>query len=105
MRTRGVSVGGVGVGGGAEREARRKKGGRGVAEALVAAVAADQMLTMDVEGSTIWRAVCMISFSDEGRRRFFAAPVGAAAAASPAERAVAYALDRLEGVVAIRAAR
>ena len=102
MRTRGVSVSG---GGGVEREARRKKGDRGVAEALVAAAAADRMLTMDVEGSTIWLAVRMISLSDEVRRRFFAAPVGAAAAASPAERAVAYALDRLEGAVAIRAAR
>ena len=101
MRTRGVSVGG----GGAEREARRKKGGRGVAEALVAAVAADRMLTMDVEGSTIWIAVRMISLSDEARRRFFAAPIGAAAAASPAEIAVDYTLDRMEGAVAIRAAR
>ena len=97
MRTQGVSVGGVGVG--AEREARRKKGGRGVAEA------ADGMLTMDVEGSKILLAVRMISLSDEARRRFFAAPVGAAAEASPAKRAVAYALDRLEGAVAIRAAR
>ena len=78
MRTRGVSVGGGG-GGCAEREARRKKGGRGVAEALV--VAADRMLTMDVEGSTIWLAVRMISLSGEARRRFFAATVGAAAAA------------------------
>ena len=103
MRTRGVSV--CGVGGGAEREARRKKGGRGVAEALVVAAAADRMLNMDVEGSTIWLAVRMFSLSDEARRRFFAAPVGAAAAASPAERAVAYALDRLEGAVTIRAAR
>ena len=85
MRTRGVSVGGGG--GGAEREARRKKGGRGVAEALV--VAADRMLTMDIEGSTIWLAVRMISLSDEARRQFFTAPVGAAAVASPAERAVA----------------
>ena len=103
MRTRGVSVGGGG--GSAEREARRKKGGRGVAEALVAAEAADRILTMDVDGSTIWLAVRMISLSDEARRRFFAAPVGAAEAASPAERAVAYALDRLEGAVAIRALR
>ena len=103
MRTRGVIVGG----GSAEREARRKKGGRGGAEALVAAAAAaaDRMMTMDVEGSTIWLVVRMISLSDEARRRFFVSPVGAATAASPAERAVAYALDRLEGAVAIRAAR
>ena len=33
----------------AEREARRKKGGRGVAEASVAAAAVDLLLTMDVE--------------------------------------------------------
>ena len=103
MRTRGVSVGGGG--GGAEREARSKKGGRGVAEALVVAAAADRMLSMDIEGSTIWLAVRMISLSDKARCRFFAAPIGAAAAASPAKRAVAYALDRMEGAVAIRAAR
>ena len=103
MRTRGVSVGGGS--GGSEMEVRRKKGGRGVAEALVVAAAADRMLNMDVEGSTIWLAVRMISLSDEGRRRFFAAPVGAAAAASPAERAIAYALDRLEGADSTRAAR
>ena len=52
MRTRGVSVGG---GGGVEREARRTKGGRSVAEALVvtAVAAADGLLTMDVERSAI----------------------------------------------------
>ena len=102
MSTQGVSVGG---GGGAEREVRRKNGGRSVAEALVAAAAADRMLTMDVKVSTIWLAVRMISLSDEARRRFFAGAVGAAAAASPAKRAVAHALDRLEGAVAIRVAR
>ena len=67
--------------------------------------AADRLLTMYVERSEIRLAVRMISLSDEARRRFFAAPVGAAAAASPAERAVAYALDRLEGAVAFEAAR
>ena len=71
----------------------------------MAAAAADRMLNMDVEGSTIWIEVRMISFSDEARRRFFAAPVVAAAAASPAKRSVACTLDRLEGAVAIRAAR
>ena len=102
MRTRGVSVGS----GGAEREARRKKGGCGVAGASVAAAAAvGRLLTMDVERYVIWHAVRMISLSEESRRRFFAAPVGAAGAASPAKRAVAYALDSLEGEVAIRAAR
>ena len=104
MRTCGVSVGGGG--GGTERGARRKKGGPGVAEALVAAAAAaDRMLTTDVEGSKIWLGVRMISLSDEIRRRFFTAPVGSAAAAPPAERAVTYALDRLEGAVSIRAAQ
>ena len=102
-RTRCVGVG-VGVDG-AEREARRKKGGRGVAEAPVAAAAmANRLLTMDVERSEIWIAVRMISLSDEARRRFFLAPVRAEAAASPAERAVAYALDRLEGTVTVGAA-
>ena len=67
--------------------------------------AADRLLTMDVERSAIRLAVRMISSSDEARSRFFAASVGAAAAASPAERAVAYALDRLEGAVAVGAAR
>ena len=80
-----------------EREARRKKGGCGVAEASVVAAAADRLLTMDVERSKIRLAVRMISSLDEARRWFFTAPVGAAAAASTAERAVAYALDRLEG--------
>ena len=47
----------------------------------------------------------MISSLDEARRRFFAAPVGAAAAASLSKRAVAYALDRMEGAVAVGAAR
>ena len=103
MRTRGFSISVGSDVGGTEKEVRRKKGGRGVAEA--AAAAADRMLTMDLEGSTIWLTVRMISLSDKGRRRFFAAPVRAAAAASPAERAVAYVLDRLEGAVAIRAAR
>ena len=103
MRTRGVSVGGGS--GSTEREARRKKGGCGVAEALVAAAAEERMLTIDVEVSTIWLAVRMISLSDEARRRFFAAPVIETAVASPAKRVVAYALDRLEGAVAIRAAR
>ena len=84
MRTQGVSVGGVG--GGAEREARRKKGGRGVAEALVAAAAADRILTMDVEGSTIWLTVRMISLSDEARCRFFVAPISAATSACPARK-------------------
>ena len=96
--TRGVD----GVGGGAERETRRKKGGHGVA---VAAAAADRLLTMDVDRSAIRLAVHMISSSDEARRRFFVAPVGAAAAASPAKRAVAYALCRLQGAVAVGAAR
>ena len=73
LRTRGV--------GGAEREARRKKGGRGVAEASVAAATADRLLTMDVERSAIEPTVCMISSSEKARRRFFAAPIGAAAAA------------------------
>ena len=67
--------------------------------------AAGRLLTMDVEQSAIWIAVRMISSSDEARRRFFAAPVGAVAAASPAEREVAYALDRMEGAVAVGAAR
>ena len=71
----------------------------------MAVATADRMLTMDVEGYTIWLAMRMISLLDEARRRFFTAAVGAAAAASPAERAVAYALDRLEGAVARRAAR
>ena len=93
-RTRGVVVGG------AEREA---KGCRGVAESLV--LEADLMLTMDVERSTIRFAVRMIYSSDEARSRFFAASVGAAAAAYPNERAVAHALDRLEGAVAVGAAR
>ena len=69
------------------------------------AAAADWLLTMDVERSATRLAVLMISSSNEERLRFFAAPVGAAAAASPAERAVAYALDRLEGAVAVGAAR
>ena len=69
------------------------------------AAAVDRLLTMDVEGSTIRLAVRMISSSNEVRRRFFAASVGAAAAASPAERAVDYVLDRLEGAVAVGAAR
>ena len=60
--------------------------------------AADRMLTTDVEGSTI-------SLSYKARRRFFAAPAGAAAAASPADRAVAYVLYRLEGAIAIRETR
>ena len=47
----------------------------------------------------------MISLSDEARRLFFAETVGAAAAASPAKRVVAYALGRLEGAVAVGAAR
>ena len=38
-------------------------------------------------------------------RRFFTAPIRAAAAALPAERAVAYTLDRLEGAVAVGAAQ
>ena len=77
-----------------------RRGGRGVAEASVA----DRLLTMDVERSAIRLAVRMISLWDEARRWFLAAPVGAAAATSPAERAVAYALDRLEGAVAVGAA-
>ena len=72
---------------------------------MAAAAAADRMLTIDVEVSTIWIAVRMISLSDEAKRRFFAALVGAAAAASPVERAVAYVLDRLEGAVSVGAAR
>ena len=76
--------------GDAEREARRKKGGRGVTDASVAA--AERLLTMDLEGSVIRIVVRMISSSDEARLRSFAAPVGAAAAAFPSERAVAYAL-------------
>ena len=93
--------GGVGS---AEREARRKKGGCGVAEALEV-VAAIRLLTGDVERSAICLVVRMISSSDEARRRFFAAPVGAAAAASPSKRSFAYTLDRLEGAVAVGAAR
>ena len=68
-------------------------------------MAADRLLTMDVELSVIRLAVRMTSSSDEARRRFFAAPIGAAAAASPAERAVAYALGTLEGAVAVGASR
>ena len=64
---------------------------------LVVAAAADRLLTMDVERSAIRIAVRMISLSDDARRWFFAAPVGVAAVASPAKRAVAYALGRLEG--------
>ena len=63
----------------------------------MAAAVADRLLTMDVEQSAIRLAVCMISLSDEAKRRFFSAPVRAAAAASPAKRAVADALDSLEG--------
>ena len=94
-RTRGVS--------GVEREVRRKKGGRGVVEASVAA--ADRLLTMDVELSAIRITVRMISSLDEARRRFFVAPVGAAVAEFPSKRAVAYVLYRLEGAVAVGAAR
>ena len=100
MRTRGG--GGGGISGGADREARKKKGGRSVAEASGAA-AADQVLTMDVEQSVIRFAVRMISLSDEARRRFFAAPVGEAAVASSAKRVIAYALDMLEGAIAVGA--
>ena len=71
----------------------------------MAAVAADRLLTMDVERSAIRPAVRMISLSHKVRRQFFAAPVGAAAVASPAERAVDYVLDRLEGAVAVGATR
>ena len=71
-------------------------------EALVAAAAAaDQLLTKDVERLEIRLTVRMISSLDEARRRFFAAPVGAAAAAFLVERVAAYALDRLEGAVAV----
>ena len=65
------------------------------------AAAADRLLTMEVEQSTIRLVVRMISSSDEARRRFFAAPV----VVSAAKRAVAYALDRMEGAVAVGAAR
>ena len=50
-------------------------------------------------------AVRMIPSSNEARRGFFVAPVGAAAADSSSERVDSYALDRLEGAVAIRVAR
>ena len=89
---------------GAEAEARRK-GGRGITEALVAAAVADRLLTMDVDRSAVQLAMHMIYSSDEARCRFFAAPFGAAAVAFPAKRSVAYALDRLEGAVAVGAAR
>ena len=72
-------------------------------EASVAA--ADRLLTMDVERSAIRLAVRMISSSDEARHRFFATTVVVAVVASPAKREFAYALDRLEGAVAVRAAR
>ena len=72
---------------------------------MVTAACADRLLTMDVERSAIRLTVHMISLSDKARRQFFAAPVGAAAVASPAERAVDYVLDRLEGAVAVGAAR
>ena len=68
-------------------------------------MAADRLLTMDVEPSAIPLVERMISLSDEARRHFFAAPVGEAAAASSAKTAVAYALDRLEGAVVVGAAR
>ena len=67
--------------------------------------AADRLLTMDVELSTIRLTVHMIYSSDEARRRFFADPFGAAATASSSKRAVAYALDRMYGAVAVGAAR
>ena len=70
-----------------------------------AAVAVARLLTMDVERSAIRLVVRMISSSDEARCRFFTVTVGVSAAASPAKRAVAYALDRLEGAVAAGAAR
>ena len=71
----------------------------------MAAAAADRLLAVDVEQSAILIAMRMISLSDEARRRFFAAPVGLAATASPTKRAVAYALDRLEVVVTVGAVR
>ena len=72
---------------------------------MAAAAAADWLMTMDVERSAIRLAVHMISSLDKARRWFFAAPVRAAAATSAFKRAVAYALDRMEGVVAVRLAR
>ena len=71
----------------------------------MAAGTADRLLAMDVEQSMIRIAMRMISLSDEARRWFFAVPVGLVATASPAKRAVAYALDRLEVVVTVGAAR
>ena len=71
----------------------------------MAAAVADRLPTIDLDRSAIRLAVRMISLSEEARCQLFAAPVGAAAAASPAKRAVAYALDRLEGEVAFRAAQ
>ena len=72
---------------------------------LVATAAADWLLIMDVERSVIRIAVRMISSSDNTMHRFFAAPVGVAAAASPTKGGVAYALERLEGAIAVGAAR
>ena len=71
---------------------------------MAAAAATDRLLTIYVERSAIRLAVHMISSLDKARRWFFAAPVRAAAA-SAFKRAVAYALDRMEGVVAVRLAR
>ena len=67
--------------------------------------AADRLLTMDVERSMIRLAVRMVSSSDKARCRFFAAPVGFLAAASPPKRVVTYELDRLEGAVDVGAER
>ena len=72
---------------------------------MASAEVAYRLLTMDSERCVNLLVVRMISSSDEARRRFFAAPVGAAVADSPAKRAVTYMLDRLEGAFAIRAAR
>ena len=71
----------------------------------MAAAAVDRLMNMDVERSAIWLTVCMISLSEEVMHRFFAVPVGEVAAASPAEREVAYALDMLEGAIVVGAAR
>ena len=59
------------------------------------------------------RAICnsargaydLIVGRGKARRWFFTAPFGAATAAPPSEGAVAYAMDRMEGAVAVRAAR
>ena len=72
---------------------------------MASAEAAYRLLTMDSERCVNLLVVRMISSSDEARHRFFATTVVVAVVASPAKREFAYALDRLEGAVAVRAAR